>query len=108
LSADEATDRRLLARARSAHLASQRDLLAAVASVFERAIAAGEPWARPLMSEDGQFKVCAWCHRFQPARGEWVPGGHYLTGQGRGRVTHGMCEDCYDTVRSHVASVPTD
>lgn len=103
LSADEATDRRLLARARLSHLATHRELLAAVAQVFEHAIAADEPWARPLMSDDGRFHVCPRCHRFRPERGEWVPGGHYLTGQRVGRVTHGMCEDCFGAVRDRLA-----
>lgn len=95
LSTDEEHDRRLLAEIRALHINAHRELLESVARVFERAIVAGEPWARNLLDADGQVQLCAWCHRYRTSRGVWVPGGQYLAAHPRGRLTHGMCPDCF-------------
>jgi len=104
LSLDVEADRALFARVRPRFIETHEQTLARVATVFEKAIEAGEPWIEGLLADGEYFRICAWCHRFQSRDGTWVPGGQYLSASDTGRLSHGMCADCLaDLRRTHPA-----
>ena len=48
--------------------------------------------------------MCSWCGRIRTEEGEWMDLETYLEGEGKGRVTHGMCPVCEARVTSSAES----
>jgi len=88
-------DRALLARVRKRFSTEHRELLRALATLFERAGTAEEPWFAGLLSGDHAV-VCAWCARLRSDEGQWMPVGHLMPHDGPLRLSHGICETCLE------------
>ena len=83
-------DRALLSGVLRRFGGQHRDLLTSLATLFERAHAAGESWLADLRTGT-QVVICAWCTRVRSAAGHWVPIGHYVPEETPLPLSHGAC-----------------
>jgi hypothetical protein len=94
LGLDDGDAAEVLAGFRKQFLREQRLLLQRVAGRLE---AQGGDAIRTLLGvpeRAGHIAVCAWCESVRPAKGRWLPIGHFIPREGSLRVTHGICPSC--------------
>lgn len=94
-----AENREILAEYRLRFEVQHREVLSAVARIFERMHERGEdPF--PFLATTGDLgRTCAWCASVLTEDGTWVPILQFISPNVTLRLTHGICPDCRSNLR---------
>jgi len=98
------TDRALLEDFRRRYADEHRELLDAVARLFEADPAAAAELAAGEDDDPTLICACAWCKRVRGPEGVWVNLWSFLPPEGPVSLTHGVCEACHAELMTEVRS----